>query len=76
MIGLKVDVGYVLADPIGTEHGRRPKTYGTHRVCATPGCGTVLSVYNCADRCAVHDRGIDGSRYVVRHSAIDHSAAA
>lgn len=27
------------------------------RVCASPGCGTILSAYNNADRCALHGGG-------------------
>lgn len=30
------------------------KTYGEHRVCAAPNCGTVLSRYNKDSVCAVH----------------------
>ena len=30
--------------------------YREGRVCAEPGCGTVLSVYNPSSRCAVHQR--------------------
>lgn len=32
----------------------RARTYGTGRVCAVPGCGTVLSAYNPSDVCALH----------------------
>jgi len=32
----------------------RARTYGSGRVCAVPGCGTVLSAYNPSDVCALH----------------------
>ena len=34
----------------------RVRMYHEGRVCAEPGCGTVLSVYNPSSRCAVHQR--------------------
>src|SRR5512141_1594997 len=34
----------------------RVRMYREGRVCAEPGCGTVLSVYNPSSRCAVHQR--------------------
>ena len=33
----------------------RTRTYGTGRVCAVEGCGTVLSAYNPSRTCALHD---------------------
>ena len=32
----------------------RARTYGAGRVCAVPGCGTLLSAYNPSDVCALH----------------------
>jgi len=32
----------------------RARTYGSGRVCAVPGCGTVLSAYNPSEVCALH----------------------
>jgi hypothetical protein len=32
----------------------RARTYGSGRVCAIPGCGTVLSAYNPSEVCALH----------------------
>ena len=37
---------------------RRARTFSsrsTARVCASPGCNTVLSIYNATDVCSVHD---------------------
>ena len=34
----------------------RVRQYHVGRVCAEPGCGTVLSMYNPSSRCAVHQR--------------------
>ena len=34
----------------------RVRIYGEGRVCAEPGCTTLLSVYNPSSRCAVHQR--------------------
>jgi hypothetical protein len=34
---------------------RRNRTYPTGRICAEPGCGTRLSVYNRAARCWQHE---------------------
>lgn len=33
---------------------RRPRRYGTGRVCSVPGCGTRISVYNPRETCFVH----------------------
>jgi hypothetical protein len=33
---------------------RRPRTFGTNRVCFTEGCDTVLSRYNRAEFCHRH----------------------
>jgi hypothetical protein len=35
----------------------RPRTYGAGRVCATDGCGTVLSSYNPSAVCCLHSQG-------------------
>jgi len=32
----------------------RARTYGSGRVCAVPGCGTLLSAYNPSEVCALH----------------------
>jgi endogenous inhibitor of DNA gyrase (YacG/DUF329 family) len=34
----------------------RVRTYSEGRVCAEPGCTTVLSVYNSSSRCSLHQR--------------------
>jgi hypothetical protein len=34
----------------------RTPRFGENRVCAYPGCGTTISVYNPADCCFVHAR--------------------
>ncbi len=34
---------------------RRNRTFPAGRVCAAPGCGTVLSIYNKWDRCWQHE---------------------
>lgn len=36
--------------------GGRPARYAAGRRCATPGCSTILSVYNPASFCCLHDR--------------------
>ncbi|HEY2427510.1 MAG TPA: hypothetical protein VGI06_01170 [Acidimicrobiales bacterium] len=35
---------------------RRARRSSEPRLCATPGCGTRLSVYNEGDHCALHDK--------------------
>jgi hypothetical protein len=40
-------------DLIGARGG--PQRYGEGRVCALPGCGTLLSIYNAESFCAVHE---------------------
>jgi hypothetical protein len=37
-----------------TNYRRASRAYGSGRVCAEPGCSTVLSIYNADDRCARH----------------------
>ena len=37
----------------------RIRFYGQGRVCAQPGCTTLLSMYNPSSRCAVHQRRSD-----------------
>lgn len=43
----------VWADGLGAST-RPPRRYGTGRVCAQTGCGTILSAYNSDSRCALH----------------------
>lgn len=43
----------VWGEPMGRP-GRPSRQYSAGRVCAQDGCGTVLSVYNRSDRCALH----------------------
>ena len=50
----------VTGERIGSHH--RPHSFAVGRVCAEPDCGTVLSVYNGDDFCALH-----GSRPLVEH---------
>lgn len=48
--------------------GERPRTWGSGRVCATPGCGTVLSSYNPSALCSLHSAGWRvGSQKTHRH---------
>jgi hypothetical protein len=42
--------------PASGRRSDRVRTYNEGRVCAEPGCTTVLSVYNSSSRCAVHQR--------------------
>jgi hypothetical protein len=52
---------YVEVDVPGRD--RTPvRSYPTGRVCAYPGCGAVLSIYNSDDRCAVHQRVLAAQR--------------
>jgi hypothetical protein len=37
-----------------TDDHSRARTYGTGRVCAIHGCGTLLSAYNPSEVCALH----------------------
>jgi hypothetical protein len=41
------------ARSVGRAH-RKPKSYGSERVCATDGCTVRLSRYNRSDRCFNH----------------------
>jgi len=34
--------------------GEKVKSFAQGRTCAEPGCGTILSIYNPADRCSLH----------------------
>jgi hypothetical protein len=43
----------VSADPLGS-YRRTPRTFGSGRTCALPGCLTVLSMYNSSKHCAAH----------------------
>jgi hypothetical protein len=44
----------------------RPRTYGAGRVCATEGCGTVLSSYNPSAVCCLHSQG-----WTVKRSSVE-----
>jgi len=50
-----------LAEGIGgvlcTSAVRRSRTYRSGRICAEPGCTTILSIYNPGERCAEHEAG-------------------
>jgi hypothetical protein len=35
-------------------HGQPSRTYGQGRVCASPDCGTWLSMYNPVNKCSIH----------------------
>jgi len=37
-----------------TNYRRASRSFGSGRICAEPGCATVLSIYNSEDRCARH----------------------
>jgi hypothetical protein len=37
-----------------TNYRRASRSYGEGRICAEPGCHTVLSIYNSEDHCARH----------------------
>jgi hypothetical protein len=45
---------------------QRPRTYGAGRVCATEGCGTVLSSYNPSAVCCLHSQG-----WTVKRSSVE-----
>jgi hypothetical protein len=38
-----------------TGHGRPSRRFAEGRVCAEPGCGTRLSIYNDGDYCYLHE---------------------
>jgi len=40
------------AEMIGSQH--RPVSFASGRVCAVPGCGTRLSIYNSDPFCSIH----------------------
>jgi hypothetical protein len=50
---LRTNDGVVYADRIVTWRGPR-RTHPSGRVCAAPGCKTLLSVYNGSSRCCLH----------------------
>lgn len=39
----------------GLLHGAPARTYRRGRICATSGCGTLLSRYNPTNRCSLHN---------------------
>lgn len=49
------DGGRVVAERLVTWH-RPVETESAGRVCADPGCSTLLSIYNSSDRCSLHRR--------------------
>lgn len=44
----------VVRGTITAEHGRRPRTNDSRRVCVSEECNTVLSRYNLGDWCRLH----------------------
>ena len=44
------------APPASGRRSDRVRSYSEGRVCAEPGCSTLLSVYNPSSRCAIHQR--------------------
>jgi hypothetical protein len=46
--------GALLSPSIGKTSGKIP-LYGRGRICAAAGCGTVLSTYNQAAFCSIHE---------------------
>jgi len=49
--------------------GEPVKTFGDGRVCAAPGCSTVLSRYNPSEFCALHARSDAGGEHRQRRDA-------
>jgi hypothetical protein len=39
----------------GLPHGMPSRTYRRGRICASSGCGTLLSRYNPTNRCSLHN---------------------
>jgi hypothetical protein len=46
---------FVEVDGLAGGH-EKVKSFAGGRVCAEPGCGTILSIYNSADSCCRHGR--------------------
>ena len=44
----------IAARAIWSAGGARPRRFPEGRICATPGCPTILSIYNRAEVCADH----------------------
>ncbi|MDA8039439.1 MAG: hypothetical protein M0Z69_09820 [Actinomycetota bacterium] len=57
------DIGdiFVEVDIPGRDHAR-VRSYPRGRVCAHPGCGALLSIYNADDKCSLHMRGFATDR--------------
>ena len=51
------------------EREQAPPTYGSGRVCAASGCGTVLSSYNPSPVCCLHKGGWAEEERVFSHCA-------
>ena len=49
--------------------GEPVKTYGDGRICAAPGCMTVLSRYNPSEYCAHHSRSAGAAEHRQRRDA-------
>ncbi len=63
-----------------TDDLSRARTYGTGRVCAIPGCGTLLSAYNPSEVCALHsgawhDEAQQGARKAARREELSRRCA-
>ncbi len=53
---MEIAVNGTWETPASGRRGDRVKAYRMGRVCAEPGCTTILSIYNPSPRCAVHQR--------------------
>ena len=53
---MDVDTRGSWTPPASGRRSDRVRTYREGRVCAEPGCTTLLSVYNASPRCALHQR--------------------
>ena len=53
---MDVDTKGSWTPPASGRRSDRVRTYNEGRVCAEPGCTTLLSVYNSSSRCALHQR--------------------
>jgi hypothetical protein len=58
MIAVSMPEGVLHAERADV-HSKAPAVYSAGRVCAEPGCRTVLSIYNKSSCCAVHGRATE-----------------
>jgi len=53
----------------GIHSGEPSKTFKSGRICATPDCRTVLSIYNSGNYCSLHEPNPLGRLHVFPNSA-------